>query len=387
MIEPTNRHHRQRILPQIGDTGQDRLRAGHAIIVGVGALGTHLADTLCRAGVGRLTLIDRDIVEWTNLQRQILFTEDDARAGAPKAIAASRALAHIDAQCRVEALVDDLTADSARRLLPEVFSSVTDDGRDARPTGSVDDGRDGATVLLDGTDNFQTRFLLNDVAVLSGVPLVYAGVVGTVGLMTPILPATPASQTPAEAQSIGSPWLPTPCLRCLFDAPPAAGSAPTCDTAGVLGPAVSIIAGFQAVEAIKILIGAVGAITRALMEIDAWTGAVRRVDTADARLSGCPCCDRRRFEFLETSSGDGATILCGADAVQITPEHDAGLDLPALAQRLAPVADVVATEHLLRGALQDGGVNLTVFPTGRAILRGVTDPARARALYARYIGA
>lgn len=346
-MDATDRYHRQRILPEIGDAGQDRLRAGHAVIVGVGALGTHAAETLARAGVGRLTLIDRDIVEWTNLHRQTLFTESDAREATPKAAAAARALGSINSGTRTEPIIDDLTARNARRLIADLSP----------------------TVLLDCTDNFQTRFLLNDLAVWAGMALVYAGVVGVTGLTTAILPTTP-------------------CLRCLFDDAPPPGVSPTCDTAGVLGPAVAIVAGFQAVEALKILTNQIDKIRRSLLEVNAWTGAVREIDTSRARRGDCPCCARRVFEHLDgaRAAGDAATI-CGAGSVQITPTLETTLDLAELARRLAEFGDFQASPHLIRGTLRESGVELTVFPTGRAIVKGAADPARARAVYARFIGA
>ena len=383
-----DRYHRQRILPEIADAGQARLRAGHAVIIGCGALGSHLASTLARAGVGALTIIDRDTVAWTNLQRQTLFTEEDARDGTPKAVAAGRAIARINRDVRVDAIVDDLTAGSAQRLAPGIARLGT--------AGLARDSAEAPAVLLDGTDNFQTRFLLNDLAVASGAPMVYAGVLGTTGLTTTILPALPSlspreragvrGSCDSESSSQPSPWRPTPCLRCLFDGAPPPGSAPTCDTAGVLGPAVSIIAGFQAAEALKILTGAFGAVRRTLLEVDAWTGGVRQIDTTDARRPDCPCCAMRRFDYLDSARGDDATVLCGAGVVQITPAEDARLDLAALADRLAPLGVFHANNHLLRGRLRESGVELTVFVTGRAIIKGEDEPSRARAIYARCVG-
>ena len=354
-MDTTDRYHRQRILPEIGGAGQDLLRAGHALIVGVGALGTHAAGTLARAGVGRLTLIDRDVVEWSNLHRQTLFTEADARDSAPKALAAARAIAAINSGVRVEPIIEDLTARNARRLIAAAEPSI----------------------ILDCTDNFQTRFLLNDLAVAAGLPLVYAGVVGVTGLTTTILPA--ATRTDARAA--------TACLRCLFDDAPAPGASPTCDTAGVLGPAVAIIAGLQAVEAIKVITNQFDRVRRSLLEVNAWTGVVREIDTARARRVDCPCCARRVFDWLDRADAAGdAAIICGAGSVQITPTRDASLDLADLARRLAPFGDFQASPHLLRGSIRESGVELTVFVTGRAIVKGAADAARARAVYARYIG-
>jgi len=372
-----SRYHRQMLLPEIGEEGQRRLGRSHAAIVGCGALGCTIADQLARAGIGRITLLDRDIVEWTNLQRQTLFTESDAREGLPKAEAARRRLAAINSQIDVRAMVADVTSENVEALL-----------------GFVPRAHDRAApvdVILDGTDNFETRYLLNDVAVKHAAPLLYGGVVGTGGMVMSIVPR----RTP-----------PLPCLRCLFDDPPAPGSTPTCDTAGVLGPAAAIIASLQSVEAIKILAGRSDRLEPGLIEIDPWLATHRRL-AGDRRL-GCPCCGARNFEFLERTN-DSAATLCGQDAIQIAPPRApashlqpnlARIDLHALAARLRAHGPFDALGSMLvRGTLQEEhadappgdravaqGIGLTVFADGRAIVKGTTRPERARAIYARYIG-
>ncbi len=349
------RHHRQALLREVGAEGQGRLALGHALIVGCGALGTVSAEWLCRAGVGRLTLVDRDIVEGTNLQRQVLFSQRDAREGVPKAEGARRRLAEIDPAVRVEALMTDLTPANAQRTAPD------------------------AGVILDCTDNFETRYLLNDLAVQRGVALVYAGVVAMRGMQLTVLPS-------------GA----TPCLRCLFPDPPAPGSAAagaTCDTVGVLGPAVGAIASVQAGEAIKVLLGATASVARGVLEVELWSGVFRRLDAGppDPR---CPCCAERRFEFLAGERAPAPGVLCGRGAVQVggLGADAQPIDLPALARRLAPHGEFAASRFLVRGALAhepgDAGspVTLTVFADGRAIVGGTERPERARAIYARYVG-
>ncbi len=235
------------LLPGVGEAGQRRLGGAHAVVVGCGALGTVSGQLLVRAGVGHVTLVDRDVVERTNLQRQFLFTEADADAGRPKALAAAERLVEANPTVRVRPLVRDVTAANAESLL-----SIPDAPR--------------ADVLVDGTDSFETRLLLNDLAVKHGLPLVYGGAVATRGMLATILPAAP-----------GAPWEPGPCLRCLFDAAPPPGASATCDTAGVLGPVTSAVAALQAAEALKVLLGAWERVDRCLTVIDQWTGEHPRV--------------------------------------------------------------------------------------------------------------
>lgn len=342
------------LLPQIGEAGQQRLRSSHALLVGCGALGTVIADALVRAGVGRLTIADRDVVELTNLQRQVLFDESDVRDANPKAEAAAVRLRSINSQVEVNPEVTDVTSRTIDRLTQ------------------------GVSVVLDGTDNFQTRYLLNDICVRSGLPLIYGGAVGTVGMTMSILPNT------------------TPCLRCVFPEPPPPGSTATCDTAGVLGPAVGVIANMQAAEAIKILTGRPEACSRTLREIDLWSARSRDLDiSATGPSPNCPCCGQRRFEFLEQGASDGTTALCGADAIQVAPPAGASVsvDLAAAAARLARHGTFAATRHLVRGTFTHESnrttgapIELTLFRDGRAVIKGTQDAAAARSMYAKYIG-
>lgn len=341
------------LLPGIGEDGQRRLLASHAAVVGCGALGTVAAELLVRAGVGRVTLIDRDIVEWTNLQRQTLFEEADARDGTPKAVAAAARLGRINSGVRIEAHVADFNSGNAERLLELDVRG----GSAARPG-----------VLIDGTDNFQTRYLLNDVAVKHGVAYVYGGAVGTHGMQMTVLPRVSA------------------CLRCVFPEAPAPGSMPTCDTAGVLASATGIVANVQAAEAIKLLLGRQDLIAPTLLEFDLWQNRRRRIDLSSARDPGCPCCVQGRFEHLEAAAA-GTVTLCGTASVQVLPAGAGMVALDVLEERLRPHGETSRTRHLLRAQLKSEGAELTVFRDGRAIVKGTSDPARARALYARFVGA
>lgn len=361
-----NRYARQLLLPDLGPAGQARFARAQVVIVGCGALGSVAAELLARAGVGlreaggELRLIDRDVVEISNLHRQTLYDDADARAGTPKAIAAAHAIARTNPDVRATPLVADCTSAS---ILDLVGTSPT--------------------LLLDGTDNFETRFLLNDLAVSRGVPLIYAGAVGTRGMLATILPAPRTGAAPA-------PWRPGPCLRCLTDIP-APGSTETCDTAGVLGPVSAAVASFQTIEAMKVVLGRFDLVQRQVQEFDPWRGVLKNL-TLDAPDPKCPCCGEGRFDFLDAPPA-GSLVLCGSDAVQITPKATGVIDLAGLADRLARCAHVEATPWMVRGELpgetRDGGggaVRLSVFRDGRAIIRGTRRLDRARALYAKFIG-
>lgn len=350
----TDRYHRQMLLEQVGSEGQGRLAAAHAAVVGIGALGCAAADHLARAGVGRLTLIDRDLVELTNLQRQTLFDESDAREGLPKAEAARRRLEAVNGTIEIHSHIADLTGGNAEQLLA---------------------GDGGPGVIVDGTDNFETRYLLNDLAVKHGVPFVYGGAIATRGMQLTVRPGV------------------TPCLRCLFEEPPDAGSQPTCDTAGVLGPVVAIVAACEASDALRVLLGQGDRIPTSMLEFDLWEGRRRRVDLSGARRDDCPCCGRREFRFLASRAADGAAALCGQGAVQVAGSAGArGVDLVSLASRLEAVGEVESRAFMVRCRLSGeqadlgGSLVLTVFRDGRAIVNGTNRPERARSVYARYVG-
>lgn len=342
------------ILPGFGEVGQRRLAESRAVVVGCGALGTVAADGLVRAGVGEVTIIDRDVVEWTNLQRQTLFDERDAREGRPKAAAAAERLSMVNSGVRVEGIVADLHSGNVEELLGL--------GRAG-----------GRLVVVDATDNFEARYLLNDACVKHGVPWVYGGAVGTVGMQATFIPGGGG-----------------PCLRCVFPEPGARGAADTCDTAGVLGPVAGIVANVQVVEAIKVLAGRGDLVSTTLLEMDPWNGLRRRIDLQHAKDPVCPCCVSRRFEFLEGVRRRGAggkgteAALCGRDAVQVCV-GGAELDLQELGERLSRVGRVQTTAWFVRARVDDRH-ELTVFRDGRAIVKGTIDVGRARSLYARYVG-
>lgn len=344
------RHHRQALIGWVGEAGQARIASGSATIVGVGAVGCVAADLLARAGVGELTLIDRDVVERTNLQRQSLYTERDALEAAPKAVAASLRLSAVDPSVRVTARVADVSSSSASMLL-------------GRPT-----------VLLDCSDNYETRYLLNDYAVRESIPLCYAGAVSTTAMSMAVL----------EGRA---------CVRCVFPEPPPLSERLTCDTAGVLGPAAAIAGALAASDAIKALCGRPDLIASSLSVIDLESGSLRTIDIASARDEGCPCCALGRFEHLEGALSPEPGRLCGRDAVQLRPVGAGSPDLGALAGRLRRHARVELTPFLVRADLHDerrpdgAPVRLTVFADGRTLIEGETRTERARALAARYLGA
>lgn len=335
------RYSRQVLFEGIGAEGQRRLRSARALVVGCGALGSAQAEMLARAGVGRLRIVDRDFVEESNLQRQTMFTERDARERVPKAVAAARRIAEINSDVECEAEVADVNRSNVERLV------------------------EGCDVVLDGTDNFATRFLVNDACVKHEVAWVYGAAVGSYGVTLTIRPHV------------------TPCLRCVFPEVPAAGTAPTCDTAGVIMPVISVVAAVQAAEALKLLTGNVESLHGRLMQFDVWRNEWRQINVG-ARAPECPACGLGRFESLEAEAGDLTTVLCGRDAVQVSPQGTTSLDLDALAERLSGAGEVKANEYLVR--LRAGGYELTVFRDARAIVRGTDDAAVARSVYARYVG-
>jgi molybdopterin/thiamine biosynthesis adenylyltransferase len=335
------RYSRQILFEGIGEEGQRRLRAARALVVGCGALGSAQVEMLARAGVGRLRIVDRDFVEESNLQRQTMFTERDARERAPKAVAAAVRVAEINSDVACEPLVADVNYSNVERLV------------------------EGCDVVLDGTDNFATRFLVNDACVKLGVSWVYGAAVGSYGVTLTVRPGV------------------TPCLRCVFPEVPAAGSAPTCDTAGVIMPIIAVVAAVQVAEALKLLTGREENLHGGLMQFDVWRNEWRRIGAGE-RAPDCPVCALRRFETLEPEAGDLATVLCGRNAVQVSPRGAVSVDLGALAARLSAAGEVKANEYLVR--LSAGGYELTVFRDARAIVRGTEDAAVARTLYARYVG-
>jgi molybdopterin/thiamine biosynthesis adenylyltransferase len=333
------RYSRQILFAGLGEAGQERLLGSQAAIVGCGALGSFHAAALARAGVGRITIIDRDYVEPSNLQRQWLFEESDAAEALPKAVAAERRLARINSTVRAQGVVADLTPANIADLLGE------------------------AELILDGTDNFETRYLINDFALSQAIPWIYGAAVGSYGISMPVIPGR------------------TACLRCVYPDPPA-GAQPTCETAGVLNPVTAAIAAIQTADALKILAGHAEAVRPRITTMDLWEGGIREIDQP-AAAADCPACGRRDFVYLD-GERRAPVSLCGRNAVQIH-ERTRPLDLAALGSALESLGEVRANDFALR--FLTGAYEMTIFPDGRAIIRGTTDIGIARSLYARYIGA
>jgi len=342
-MKARERYSRQILFDEIGEAGQERLARSRAVIIGCGALGAIQAETLARAGVGSLILVDRDFVEESNLQRQIMFEEADARDRIPKAVAAARRIRRVNSDIEVEAVVTDVNFENVEEIL------------------------NGADVALDGTDNFETRFLINDAAIKHAKPWVYGAAVGSYGLTMTIIPNE------------------TPCLRCVLERLPDPGSGPTCDTAGVLMPIVSVIGSIQSMEAIKLLTGNTNRLHRSVISLDVWDFQLRQIPLESfSRAGDCPACDLRDFEFLRGRARQVTTTLCGRNAVQIAKSGAASIDFRALAERLKPLGEVAFNDFLLRFRVDE--YDITVFRDARSIIRGTADPAVARGVYARYIG-
>lgn len=337
----SGRYSRQELFAGIGLSGQERIRRARVLVVGCGALGSAVAEMMVRAGVGALIVADRDYVEESNLQRQSLFDEEDAAKGMPKAAAAERRLRALNSEVAVRGVVTDVTGENVEELVR------------------------GAEVVLDGTDNFEARFLLNDACLRAGVPWVYGACVGSYGLALAVRPRV------------------SPCLRCVLEEMPPPGSGPTCDTAGVVAPIVHVIAGIQAGEALKLLAGREDALLAGIASVDLWSGHFEVMDLR-GRVPWCPACTEGRYDYLAAGGAGSATVLCGRDSVQVRPPGRARLDLAALAARLRAVGTVVANEYLVRFVAPDG--ELVVFGDGRAIVKGAKDAAQARTLYAKYVG-
>ncbi len=334
-----DRYSRQTLFKQIGEEGQKKLGNSYVVIIGCGALGTIIATSLVRAGIGKVRIIDRDFIESHNLQRQVLFNEDDIRDELPKAIAAERHLKKVNSSVEIEGVVSDVNYTNIERLVT------------------------GADLILDGLDNLETRFLINDASLKHKIPWVYGGAISSFGMTMSIIPGN------------------TPCFRCLPSTTSHPQAVLTCDTAGVISPAPFIIGSLQTAEAMKILVG-VEEINRDLIIIDVWKGTFDHIKIVPRR--DCPAC-QGRYEFLEGQFGLKTTSLCGQNAVQILNSEASSLSLKELAARLKPVvAEVSYNEFMLR--FTEGDHEMVVFPDGRAILRNTTNESLARGLYTKYIG-
>ncbi|MGQ0636290.1 MAG: ThiF family adenylyltransferase [Planctomycetaceae bacterium] len=345
-MSSSDRYSRQVLFREIGEEGQRKIRSGRVLLCGCGALGSAIADSLTRAGIGLLRLVDRDFVELSNLQRQVLFDEQDIAEQLPKAVAAGRKLAKINSDVVLEPVVADISHSNILQLVA------------------------GVDLILDGMDNFETRFLINDASLETRTPWIYGGCIGSHGQVLPIFPQE------------------TACLRCLIGDVPGPGMTETCDTAGVLGPAVNVVAALQVVAALKFLAGRRDAIEPALQIIDVWDGTLRKMSVAALRgQANCPACVQGGREWLSGQRGSQTTILCGRNAVQISPAERQILALPELALRLRSAGNVSYNSFLLRLTLPADEFQITVFPDGRAIIKGTDDVTIARGVYAKYVGA
>ncbi len=346
----SDRYSRQVLFEGIGSAGQAKLGRGTALVVGAGALGSASLDMLARAGTGRVRFVDRDTVEWSNLQRQCLFGEQDAREEIPKAEGARRRLEAVNRDVILEPLTMDLHA------------------------GNIEPVLEGVDVIVDATDNFGVRYLLNDAAIRFGIPWIYAACVGSYGMTFSIVPGR------------------TGCLRCVAPDLPPAGASPTCDTAGVIGPAVHAVAACAVAEALKVLCGRPDALATGIWHLDVWDRDAYRMEIGGPDPD-CPACGRREFPFLEgREAADATATLCGRNAVQVRPPSGNGAAPDFLRSLEDRLARLDAVRPFLRASplvltFQAEGRRLVVFPDGRAIVHGTDDPAVARSLVSRYIGA
>jgi molybdopterin-synthase adenylyltransferase len=342
MDKELERYSRQVLFPGVGEEGQRKLRAAKVLLVGCGALGSNIANTLVRAGVGKLTIVDRDFIELNNLQRQVVFDEDDVAQSLPKAVAAGGKLRKINSEVEIVPLVMDANPGNIEQLVRE------------------------ADLVMDGTDNFETRYLINDTCVSLGKPWVYGGVLASYGVTMTIIPHE------------------TPCLRCIFPESPPPGTTPTCDTAGILSSTASVIANLECVEAIKLLVGAKDKVNRGMIWVDIWENSFEKLEGSKA-ADDCICCGQGKYEFLEAREGTRTTSMCGRQAIQVSVRGGAKVSFPELAARLKGAGKVQYNEYMLRFLVDS--YELVVFPDARTLVRGTTDESMARTLYARYVGA
>ncbi|MFQ6121907.1 MAG: ThiF family adenylyltransferase [Dehalococcoidales bacterium] len=332
-----DRYSRQILFPEIGEKGQKRLGNSSIVIIGCGALGTIIATTLVRAGVGKVRIIDRDLIEYHNLQRQILYDEEDVRSQLPKAIAAERHLKKVNSLVEVKGVVADVHYANVEKLVT------------------------GADLILDGLDNPETRFIVNDASLKLKIPWIYGAAISAFGMTMNIIPGE------------------TPCFRCVFPSLPPPGVIPNCDTAGVIASAPFTIGCLQSAEAMKILVGA-KEINRDLITIDVWQGIFHHLKITPRQ--DCPAC-QGKYEFLQAKFGIRTTVLCGQNSVQVLDPKVESLSLKELAQQLRSLGKVSYNESRLRFIVNNH--EMVVFPDGRVILKNSLDESLARALYTKYI--
>lgn len=337
------RYSRQILFREIGEIGQQKISAASVAVVGLGALGSASASALSRCGIGRLILVDRDVLEWSNLQRQILYTEEDVRGSLPKAVAAQRRLTAINSEITVEAHASELHAGSIHAMLAN------------------------ARVVVDAADNFETRFLINDYCARHKIPWIYGSCVGSYGMSLTIMPGQ------------------TPCFRCLVQELPPPGSSPGCDTVGVISSISAVISGVQVAEALKIVVGALEAVRQTLLFVDLWHSSFQEIDLRKNWVKErCPVCSGTRLEYLEGGAGSTAISLCGRNAIHVRPAVPSELNLNTLANRLPASGIGLRNEYLLKFC--EGDLEMTLFADGRAIISGTSEAGKARSFYARFVG-
>lgn len=343
MSEDISRYHRQYLFQKIGEEGQRKIISSRVAVIGCGALGTVLVNSLARAGVGFIRIVDRDFIEFNNLQRQVLFDEEDIKENLPKSVAAERKIKKINSSIQIDAIVSDVNFTNVERLIQDV------------------------DLILDGTDNFETRFLINDACVKLRKPWIYGAAIGSHGLTMTIIPGE------------------TPCLRCVFESAPPPELTLTCDTAGIIAPISSVIASLEVTEALKFLTQNTKDLNRSLYSFDVWTREAQSFRLEGLReTTSCPTCKKQDFEFLRGDTAGKTTSLCGRNAVQITRPDRIRLDFKELARRFAKVGEAKFNPFMLQAKVD--GYEFTVFPDGRAIIKGTNDPAQAKTIYAKYIG-
>lgn len=339
-----NRYARQMRFAPIGESGQVKLGEARAAVVGMGALGCVIAQHLVRSGVGYVRVIDRDVVEWSNLQRQMLYTEQDASDLMPKAAAAAKRLSAMNSSVTISPVMADLTSSNAEELL------------------------EGVDLIIDGSDNFTVRYLINDYSVKHGIPWIYGGAVGASGMTMTIIPGL------------------SPCYRCLFPSPPPPGTTDTCETAGVLSPIIDVIASVQSAEALKILAGIPESVHRTLFQVDLWNHSWFPMDLSEARRHDCPACGQNQFDYLDQVSSETlAVALCGRQSVHLTPGLSSTIDLDETADSLSRVGHVEKNTFLLKLQLHED-MTFVLFRDGRAIIQGTEDLTKARSIYAELLG-
>ena len=341
--EPKHRYIRQSLFAGIGEDGQQRISQGRVLVAGCGALGSVIANTLARAGVGFLRIVDRDYLELNNLQRQVLYDEEDVKSGLPKAIAAANKLRRINSEIEIDPIVSDINYTNIESICKDV------------------------DVILDGTDNFEIRFLLNDASICFGIPWVYGGCIGADGQTMTIIPGK------------------SPCLACLMsDGPPPPGTTATCDSAGILAPIINIIASLEATEAIKILSGNIDQVNQSLSVFEIWNNRSRHLNLGSLTdNANCPVCDQNSFEWLQGQRGSQSAVLCGRNSVQLSFPGES-VDLDRLENELGKLGQVDRNPFLLKANIDE--YQITLFPDARAIITGTEDIGVAKTVYAKYIG-